>query len=179
MKDGNQTASDGVARTVAGLRSFVRLDEAEWQLADIHESIDAVLDLMQSEFSDRTKITRDYGDIPRIYCSPSGLNQVFMSMFRNACEAIDGEGEVHLKTSVLEDQIVVEISDTGTGIPSEDMDRVFDPGFTTKGVKVGVGLGLSICYQIVVDEHKGSINVASELGKGTTFTITLPKQNGA
>ncbi|MFC1714045.1 two-component regulator propeller domain-containing protein [Candidatus Poribacteria bacterium] len=175
MNEVNQDASGGIARTVADLRSFVRLDESEWQLADIHEAMDTVLDLMQSEFSNRIRITRDYGDIRRVYCSPSSLSQVFMSMFRNACEAIDREGEVHLKTTAEDGQVIVEISDTGAGIPAEDIDRIFDPGFTTKGVKVGVGLGLSICYQIVVDEHKGRIDVSSESGKGTTFTITIPQ----
>ncbi len=174
MNEINQKASRGIAGTVADLRSFVRLDEAEWQRADIHKAIDSVLDLMKSEFSSRIKVTRDYGDIPRIYCSPSGLNQVFMSIFRNSCEAIAEEGEIHIRTAVQKEQIIIEISDTGTGISSQDMDRIFDPGFTTKGVRVGVGLGLSICYQIVVDEHKGHIDVSSESGRGTTFTITLP-----
>ena len=101
-----------------------------------------------------------------------------MSMFRNAYEAIEGEGEMRLRTSVQGESVIIKISDTGHGIPPEDMDRIFDPGFTTKGVKVGVGLGLSICYQIVVDEHKGRIDVSSEPGRGTTFTITLPQDHG-
>ena len=99
-------------------------------------------------------------------------------MFRNACEAVDGEGEIHLKTATQDGDVMIEISDTGHGISSADIDRVFDPGFTTKGVKVGVGLGLSICYQIVVDEHKGRIDVSSEPGSGTTFSITLPQDRG-
>ncbi len=85
---------------------------------------------------------------------------------------------MHLKTAVQEKYVVIEISDTGHGIPSENVDRIFDPGFTTKGVKVGVGLGLSICYQIVVDEHKGRIDVSSEPGGGTTFSITIPQAHG-
>jgi len=96
-------------------------------------------------------------------------------MLRNASEAIKGEGEIKIRTFVQEEHVKIEISDTGRGIPEEHHDRIFDPGFTTKGVKVGVGLGLSICYQIVVDEHKGRIDVSSESGKGTTFTITLPQ----
>jgi ligand-binding sensor domain-containing protein/signal transduction histidine kinase len=171
----SSTASDRMAGIVSNLRTFVRLDEAEWQRADIHEAMDTVLDLMQPEFSDRIKIARNYGDIPRVYCSPSSLNQVFMSMFRNACEAVEGEGELRLKTSAQEESVMIAISDTGRGIPPEDIDRIFDPGFTTKGVKVGVGLGLSICHSVIVDEHKGRIDVSSEVGKGTTFTIWLPQ----
>ena len=177
MNEVNQVASAGIAEIVANLRSFVRLDESEWQLADIHKAMDSVLALMEPEFSGQIRVTRDYGDIPRIHCSPSSLNQVFMSIFRNACEAIEEAGEMHLRTSVQEEQVIIEISDTGVGIPSEDIDRIFDPGYTTKGVRIGIGLGLSICYQIVVDEHKGRIDVTSEPGKGTTFTIALPQHH--
>ena len=170
-----QAAADGIAKIVANLRHFVRLDEAEWQFADIHEGMDSVIALMASELSNRIEITRDYGDIQGIYCSPSNLNQVFMSILKNASEAIVGKGEICLRTTDQGDCVEVEISDTGRGIPAEDIDRIFDPGFTTKGVRVGVGLGLSICHKIIVNEHNGHIDVSSEPGKGTTFAITIPK----
>ncbi len=86
------------------------------------------------------------------------------------------EGEVRLRTAVQEESVIVEISVAGHGIPPENTNRIFDPGFTTKGVKVGVGLGLSICYQIIVDEHKGRIDVSSKPGEGTIFTISLQKE---
>ena len=175
MNRENQTASEIIAKIVDNLRRFVRLDEAEWQYADIHEGIDSVLVLMEQEFSDRIRVTKDYGDIPRTYCSPSILNQVFVIMFKNACEAIEDEGEIHIRTSYQGKHIKIEISDTGRGIPAEDIDRIFDPGYTTKGVGVGVGLGLSICYKIIVDEHKGNIEVSSQPGVGTTFIITIPQ----
>jgi len=171
----NKIASERIATIVTNLRRFVRLDEAEWQFADIHEGIDNVIALMESEFSSRIKITRDYSDIPKIYCSPSSLNQVFMSKLKNASEAIEGEGEVKIRTYAQQEHVKIEISDTGKGIPEEHYDRIFEPGFTKKDVGVGVGLGLSICKKIIVDEHKGRIDVSSELGKGTTFTITLPQ----
>ncbi len=171
----SKTAADAIANIVANLRHFVRLDEAEWQFADIHEGMDSVIALMESELSNRIEVTRDYGDIPRIYCSPSNLNQVFMSLLKNASEAIAGKGEIRLRTADKGDCVTVEIDDTGKGIPADDINRIFDPGFTTKGVRVGVGLGLSICHKIVVDEHQGHIDVSSEPGKGTTFTVTLPK----
>jgi len=173
----NTVASERIAKIVATLRSFVRLDEAEWQITDIHEGIDNAIALMEMEpeFKSRIKVIRDYSDIPNIYCSPSSLNQVFMSLLKNASEAIKGEGEISIRTFVQEVHVKIEISDTGEGIPAKHFDKIFDPGFTTKGVKVGVGLGLSICYKIVVDEHKGRIDVSSELSKGTTFTITLPR----
>ena len=170
----SQTASGEIAEIVANLRRFVRLDEAEMQLADIHEGLDNVIALLTLEFSNRIDVMKDYGDIPRIYCSPSNLNQVFMSVLKNASEAITGEGEIRLKTSTQGDYVRIEISDTGKGIPAEDIDRIFDPGYTTKGVRVGMGLGLPICHRIVVHEHNGRIDVASEPGKGTKFSITLP-----
>ena len=98
-----------------------------------------------------------------------------MSLLKNASEAIEGKGEIRLRTTDQEDCVKIEVSDTGKGIPADDMDKIFDPGFTTKGVRVGVGLGLSICHKIVVNEHNGRIDVSSEPGTGTTFTITLPK----
>ena len=170
----SQTASGEIAEIVANLRRFVRLDEAEMQLADIHEGLDNVIALLTLEFSNRIDVMKDYGDIPRIYCSPSNLNQVFMSVLKNASEAITGEGEIRLKTSTQGDYVRIEISDTGKGIPAEDIDRIFDPGYTTKGVRVGVGLGLPICHRIVVHEHNGHIDVTSEPGKGTKFGIALP-----
>jgi signal transduction histidine kinase len=179
LEDTNQTnkiASGRIAKIVANLRSFVRLDEAEWQIADVHEGMDNAIALieMEPEFK-HIKVTKDYGNIPQIYCSPSGLNQVFRSMLKNSSEAIKREGEIQIRTFAQEEQVKIEISDTGRGIPAKDINRIFDPGFTTKGAKIGVGLGLSICYQIIVDEHKGRIDISSELGKRTTFTITLPQ----
>ena len=134
--------TEEIAKIVTGLRRFVRLDETEWQFTDINEEIDNVIALMGSEFLNRIRITRDYGDIPQIHCSPSSLNQVFMSIFTNASEAIEGEGEISIRTSTQREHVIVEISDTGKGIPAADIDRIFEPGFTTKGAGVGVGAGV-------------------------------------
>ena len=175
MNQVHQNASDRISEIVANLQRFVRLDEAEWQYADIHEGMDNVLALMGSEFSGRIRIKRDYDDVPEIYCSPRSLNQVFMNLFKNASEAIEGKGEINISTSIREEHVIIEISDTGRGITTEYIGRIFDPGFKIKGVDVGVGLGLSICHKIIVDEHKGHIHVSSEPGKGTTFIITLPQ----
>ena len=175
MNRGRQAASAEIADIVSNLRGFVRLDEVQWQFADIHKGIDNVIALMEPLFSDRISVTRNYGDIPRIHCSPSGLSQIFMALLRNAAEAIEGQGRIKIETSSQGEHIRIEISDTGKGIPEEDLDRIFEPGFTTKGARIGMGLGLPICYQIVVKEHKGCIDISSEPGKGTTLTITLPQ----
>ena len=173
MSQASLEASERIGKIVNNLRNFVRLDEAAEQIADIHEGLDTAVALVELESSSTVEIRKDYGEIPKIRCSPSSLNQVFMSMLRNALEAIPDDGEIRVRTSAEEPYVKVEITDTGKGIPSEDVPRIFDPGFTTKSMGIGVGLSLSICKKII-DEHNGLINVSSELGKGTTFTISLP-----
>jgi signal transduction histidine kinase len=96
-----------------------------------------------------------------------------LNLLINARQAIEGKGTITISTSTKDDRVYVEIEDTGRGIAREHLAKIFDPGFTTKGVGVGTGLGLSICYQIIQD-HRGEILVESEVGKGTTFTVVLP-----
>jgi len=96
-----------------------------------------------------------------------------MNLLINACQSIQGKGEIRIQTSLCNQRVQVSISDTGTGIKEEHLKKIFDPGFTTKGVGVGTGLGLSISARIIQD-HQGKIDVETELGKGTTFTISLP-----
>jgi len=113
---------------------------------------------------------------PPLRCKASQINQVFMNLLVNACQAIEGDGKIFIQTQLTDDTIDVAIKDTGVGIASENLEKVFDPGYTTKGVGVGTGLGLSIAYKIIED-HGGSIEVESELAKGSTFTIKLPLKN--
>ena len=175
MSQATMEASDRIRKIVNNLRNFVRLDEAPVKMTDIHEGLDTAVALVELESSSTIKIRKDYGEIPKIRCSPSSLNQVFMSMLRNALEAIPDDGEIRVRTFVEEPYVKMEITDTGKGIPPEDIPRIFDPGFTTKSMGIGVGLSLSICHKIVYDEHNGRIEVSSVLGKGTTFTISLPR----
>lgn len=171
-------ASERIAKIVKNLKKFARLDEAEYQMAGINECIESAICLIGAEVEGRISIKRDYGDLPEIYCSPSSLNQAFMALFKNSIEAIENEGEIEIRTFLEKGHIAVEIIDNGHGIPPENLRSIFDVGFTTKGVKVGVGLGLSICYIIIVAEHKGFIDVTSDLNKGTKVTITLPREMG-
>ena len=172
----NLVASERIAKIVANLKKFARLDEAEYQMAGINECIESAVALIEPEISGRISIRREYSDLPGIYCSPSSLNQVFMALFKNSIEAISEKGEIEVRTFLRNDMIAVEINDNGHGIPPDNLRSIFDVGFTTKGVKIGVGLGLSICYIIIVAEHKGNIEVTSELNKGTTVTITIPTE---
>jgi signal transduction histidine kinase len=98
-----------------------------------------------------------------------------MNLLVNATQAIEGPGEIKIHTYAVDSRVVVEIVDTGKGIPREDRNRIFDPGFTTKGVRVGTGLGLAIVHRII-EEHDGRIDVDSEVGRGSTFRVSLPQR---
>jgi signal transduction histidine kinase len=169
MTEGTQR----IIEIVKTLKSFAMLDEAELQKVDIHEGLEDTLKLIQHEISPSIKIIKNYGNIPEISCFPAQLNQVFLNVLINAIQSIDDHGEIRIMTCRENDKVRVDIKDTGVGIPEENLKKIFDPGFTTKGVGVGTGLGLSICYQIIQD-HKGEISVKSRVGDGTTFTIILP-----
>ena len=166
-------ASGRIAEIVKSLKNFARLDEAEFQEADIHEGLDSTLTLLQHQYKGRVAVEKDYGEIPTIPCYPNQLNQVFMNVLSNAQQAIGDQGTVTITTRHRGDDVVIEFADDGTGIETDDLGKIFDPGFTTKGVGVGMGLGLSITYNII-KRHNGDIAVESAPGRGTTVTITLP-----
>jgi signal transduction histidine kinase len=166
-------ASQRIVKIVTSLRNFARLDEAEFKDADIHEGLDSTLTLLNHLTKDRVEIVKEYGDIPWISCRPSQLNQVFMNIIKNAAQSIEGKGTIRIKTSLDASDVIIRIKDDGQGIKKENLGKVFDPGFTTKGVGVGTGLGLSISYNIIQD-HEGDIQVESEEGRGSTFSIILP-----
>ncbi len=143
------------------------------QMADLHEGLDSTLTLVHHELKNRVTVVKEYGEIPPVRCHPNQINQVFMNLLVNAAQAIPDKGEIRLKTFREGDMVKVQISDSGVGIPLANLEKIFDPGFTTKGVGVGTGLGLSICFKIAED-HDGGIDVESEVGKGSTFTLRLP-----
>ncbi|UCG53049.1 MAG: HAMP domain-containing histidine kinase [Candidatus Latescibacterota bacterium] len=176
MDNANQVIEDGtrrVAEVVETLRNFANLDEAEVQWFDVHEGLEDTLVILQHQIKPSVKINKQYTEVPRVNCFPAQLNQVFLNILTNANEAIHESGEVTISTSCQGGNVRVSIRDTGVGIPEENRKKIFDPGFTTKGVGVGTGLGLAICYQIIKD-HDGDINVDSEVGKGSVFTVVLP-----
>ncbi|MBP1625263.1 MAG: hypothetical protein H6Q07_3285, partial [Acidobacteria bacterium] len=180
IEDGNQVIASGTTRVidiVRRLRSFARLDEAELKRADIHEGLEDTLVILNHELKHTITVRKHYGDVPPFACFPGRLNQVFLNILINARQAIKGPGEISITTYREGNRAFIEIADNGAGIAPDHLSRIFDPGFTTKGVGVGTGLGLSICYQIVRD-HDGEIKVSSEIGKGTRFTIILPMNLG-
>jgi signal transduction histidine kinase len=167
------SASDRVANTVSSFINFARLDEAEFDKVDIHQGINNTLMLIQHVVKEGTGFVKEYGDIPKIACYPGELNQVFMHLLTNAAQAMEGEGEITIRTFVEKENVFVRIADTGVGISPEQMQGLFDPGFTKKGSRMKAGLGLFTSYNIV-QKHQGEIKVESEVGKGSTFTVVLP-----
>ena len=169
----NQTACERVVSIVRSLKSFSRLEEPECRKANIHEEIDSTLTLVHHELKTRIEVERDYGELPDVECLPGQLNQVFMNLLVNAAQAIEGKGLIRITTRAEGDHVRLVFKDSGSGIRPENLDKVFEPGFTTKVAGDGTGLGLAICYKII-HAHHGDINVDSKLGDGATFTITLP-----
>jgi signal transduction histidine kinase len=165
--------TERVKEIVKNLRSFARVDTADVRHSDLNEGVQSALKMAHNEIKYKSEVVEDYGQIPIIPCYPGQLNQVFLNMLINASQAIDNDGQISIKTSVVDEQIKITFSDTGSGIAPEHLPKLFDPFFTTKEVGKGTGLGLSISHGIV-QKHGGEIQVESELGKGTTFTILLP-----
>ena len=138
-----------VAEIVRRLRSFARLDEAEIKKVDVHEGLEDTLTLVHHEIKHKIEIVKNYGEVPPLAVYPSRLNQVFLNLLNNARQAIKDNGTITISTGVENDRVLITFSDDGVGIERENLKKIFDPGFTTKGVGVGTGLGLSICYQII------------------------------
>ena len=162
-----------VRRIVQDLKDFSHADSGEWQFADLHRGLDSTLNVVNNEIKYKASVVREYGDLPQVYCLPAQLNQVFMNLLVNAAHAIAAQGTITVRTRVCGDEAIVEIADTGCGIPAHLHGRIFDPFFTTKPVGKGTGLGLSISYGIV-NKHHGRIEVESTPGQGTTFRVCLP-----
>ncbi len=174
----SREACSRIGEIVRSLRNFARLDEAERKPADLREGLESTLTLIGHLTKNRIVVERAYGELPAVTCYPNRLNQVFLNVLVNAAQAIEGPGVITVRTRHAEGSAVVEISDTGCGIAAGHLAKIFDPGFTTKGVGVGTGLGLAISYRIVA-EHHGRIEVESAPGRGTTFRIILPLDSAA
>lgn len=160
---------------VSNLKSFARVDEACCKDVDLNEALESTLKVVWNELKYKCKVDKNFGKLPYLRCYPGELNQVFVNLLLNAAQAIDEEGVISIVTEAIDDEIVIQITDDGCGIPAEAMDRIFDPFFTSKELGMGTGLGLSISHGIV-KKHHGSIEVMSEVGKGTTFVVRLPRE---
>ncbi len=162
-----------VKKIVQDLRTFSRMDHADLQDADLHEEIERTLRLMEPRFKNNIVVETDFGKIPRVRCYAGQLNQVFLNLLMNACDAIERDGTIRIRTRPTGDGVRLEFHDDGPGIPADVQNRIFDPFFTTKPVGVGTGLGLSLSHGII-ERHGGRISVSSDPEGGTTFVIELP-----
>jgi signal transduction histidine kinase len=166
-----------IAEIVKALKGYSYMDQAPVQLVDVREGLSDTLVMLSGELRDGINVDIDYAeDLPRIQAYGSELNQVWTNLIGDAISAMDGQGALELKARQEDGWIVVEVADSGPGIPIEAQERVFDPFFTTKAPGEGTGLGLSVSHGIVVEKHRGQISVNSKPG-ATNFTVKLPINN--
>ena len=169
---------DGVHRVkkiVDNLKDFSRVDSTEWHYANLEDGLESTLTIVWNEIKYKAEVIKEYAGLPEIDCIAAQLNQVFMNLLVNAAQAIEERGTITLRTGFDENNVWVEIADTGKGIKPEHLNKIFEPFFTTKPVGKGTGLGLSLAYSIV-QSHHGQLDVRSEPGKGSVFRLTLPRQ---
>ncbi len=167
---------DGLGRVrsiVANLKDFSRVDQAEWQMADLLAGLESTLNVAAHELKYKADIVREFAALPPVRCVPAQINQVFLNLLVNAAQAMPKRGTITLRSRVDADSVWIEIADTGCGMDEPTQRRMFEPFFTTKPVGSGTGLGLSLSYDII-KKHGGRIDVSSTLGQGTTISICLP-----
>jgi signal transduction histidine kinase len=195
-----ETGAERIAQIVRSLQTFSHLDESETKLVDIHEGIDSAVFLITAQLSatehrPAIQVIRHYADLPKVSGYPSQLNQVFMGLLTNSIDALSPPLNQALIASVASyrpaatptitittdrfckgstDFVRIRFTDNGVGISEATRSRIFDPFFTTKPVGSGMGLGLSMSYQIMVVNHKGKLTCESHLGMGSTFTLEIP-----
>jgi PAS domain S-box-containing protein len=169
-----------VADIVRAMKEFSHPDATEFSSADLNHALQTTLTVAANEYKYLASIKTQFAELPPVICNVGELNQVFLNMIVNAAHAIHDAGKdisngvISISTEVVGDQVQIVFSDNGCGISRENLDKIYDPFFTTKEVGRGTGQGLAITRSIVVDKHGGEVNVSSEMGVGTQFTIRLP-----
>lgn len=171
--DESISGAERVRRIVQDLRDFSHVGKAEWREVDLNEALDSTLNVAWNEINAKAEVVKDYGDLPMVDCLASQINQVLLNLLLNAAQAITEKGQITLRTRQQDEWVSIAVSDNGCGIAPEHREKIFDPFFTTKPVGKGSGLGLSTAYGIVA-KHGGRIDVDSEVGKGSRFTVWLP-----
>jgi signal transduction histidine kinase len=163
-----------VSELVAAVRSYSQMDRASMQHIDVTEGLESTLVMLGHKLRDGITVVRDYGTgVPLIDAYPGELNQVWTNLIDNAVDAMDGAGTLRLGTRSDGDAVVVEVGDTGPGIPAAVAARAFEAFYTTKDVGKGTGLGLDIARRIVVDRHAGTIEIDST-AEETVLRVCLP-----
>ena len=169
-------ATARITALVGAAKQYSQLDRASHQDIDLHDGLDATLVMLARKLGDGIRVVRDYDrDLPAVPAYPAELNQVWTNLIDNAADAMRGHGTLTVRTARDGDFALVEIADTGSGIPPEVAKRVFEPFFTTKPVGQGTGLGLDVSWRVVVNRHHGDLQLRSEPGD-TRFQVRLPLQ---
>ena len=168
-----KTGAERIKDIIKNLRSFAHIDKTAKDKVNINKELEVALKIAYNELKYKCTVHKQFGDIPLISCYPGEINQVFLNLIVNAAQAIQTKGTINICTFKEDNNVVITIEDTGTGISEKDIGKIFDPFFTTKDVGKGTGLGLSVSHGII-EKHKGTIGVESKVNKGTKFTIKLP-----
>lgn len=181
MDESQQLLNDGayglseISTLVGSLKDFARLDRKNSEQINVHECIDSSVTIASNHVRENNvTVIKEYSDLPTISCFPSKLNQLFLNIITNACQAMSNTGgDLVISTQLIGDEIKIDFNDQGIGMNEETQQKMFDPFFTSKEIGVGTGLGLSIAYKII-EAHNGRVEVNSALGNGTTMTVILP-----
>lgn len=175
-----------VAKIVRAMKEFSHPDSAEKTATDLNKAIESTITVARNEWKYVSEVTKEFEEgLPAVVCYPGDINQVVLNLIVNAAHAIkekvkdQEKGQITVRTRRQEEFVEISVTDTGNGIPEAIRERVFDPFFTTKEVGKGTGQGLALAYTVVVKKHGGKIWLETEVGKGTTFFITLPVSTAA
>ena len=162
------------SRIVFALKEYARAGDPEMKvLANIKKSLETAIILYTNKIKHGLEMELEFGEVPDIFCFPNELNQVWTNLIHNSIQAMEEQGKLKISMNEINNSIVVKVTDSGCGIPEDIRDKIFAPLFTTKPSGLGSGLGLDIVKRII-ERHNGDITVESEVGVGTTFTVTLP-----
>ncbi|WP_224240829.1 PAS domain S-box protein [Hyalangium gracile] len=176
-----EMGANKVKHIVADLKTFSRAEEDAPTVVNLQNVLESALTIARAELRNRARVVRDYADVPPVEGSESRFGQVFLNLLINAAQAIPeghpDRNEIRVKLRAVQGHVIVEVSDTGAGIPPEMRSRIFDPFFTSKPVGVGTGLGLFVC-QGIITRFGGEISVESQVGQGTTFRLIFPSARG-
>jgi two-component system NtrC family sensor kinase len=162
-------------KIVVDLCSFASPDKGVNDRVELEALMESMLNIVWNEIKYKAQLKKEYGKVPSIVCNSQKIGQVFVNLLTNAAHAIEGKGFISIRTYTKDQFVCVDVGDTGCGIPAENITRIFDPFFTTKKVGRGVGLGLSVSYDII-RRHGGSLTFAPKSDKGTIFTVMLPTE---
>jgi signal transduction histidine kinase len=169
-----EDSTERISTLVGAAKQYSQLDRAPYRVIDVHELLDSTLLMLSRKIGDEITVVKDYDrSLPSVPAYAAELNQVWTNLIDNAVAAMDGSGTLTVRTARDNDFLLVEIGDTGPGVPADIRERIFEPFFTTKPVGEGTGLGLDISWRIVVNKHHGDLRVVSEPGD-TRFQVRLP-----